>query len=125
MPAAPVILIADADAALRAALAFTFELEGFRVESYADAAALRAATLPARGCLIVDHALSGGHGLALLRELRSRRPDLHAILIATHPRPAVRAAAARAGIPIVEKPLMGNALAECVQSKLGQPAQIA
>jgi FixJ family two-component response regulator len=50
------------------------------------------------------------NGLDLLSELRHRDVALPAILITTHPSDAVRARAAAAGVNLIEKPLLNNAL---------------
>jgi hypothetical protein len=39
-----------------------------------------------------------------------------AILITSHPNAGVRRCAAEAGVPIIEKPLLGNALMEGIRS---------
>ena len=43
---------------------------------------------------------------------------LPAILITSHPKPDLRAAAAAAGVPIVEKPLIGDALMTSIRRAL-------
>ena len=88
--------------------------DGYLVQ-YEAAASAR---LPSQGCLVVDYDLPGMNGLQLLRSLRARRVDLPAILITTQPKRAVRLEAAAAGVPIVEKPLLSDALLESVQHAL-------
>jgi len=74
-------------------------------------------------CFIIDQKLPGMSGLELVAALRRQHVDVPAILITTHPTIILRERAARAGIPIVEKPLLGNALLERVQAALtGPPA---
>jgi two-component system, LuxR family, response regulator FixJ len=58
------------------------------------------------------------NGLALVGKLRERGISMPAILITTHPSPALRQRAAAAGISIVEKPLLGNALLDNVYNAL-------
>ena len=114
----PTIVVVDDDAAVRAALVFAFELDGFCVETCADAAALRIATLPQRGCLVVDYDMPGEDALSLLKAVRHERPDFPAILTITQPKAAVLAAARKAGIPVVEKPLLSDALSKCIEQVL-------
>jgi two-component system response regulator FixJ len=106
-----VIIVIDDDDALRNSLKFSFEIEGFSVRAYRDGTeVLDQIELPRHGCLIVDYNLPGMNGLALVGKLRERGVSMPAILITTHPSLAVRQRAAAAGISIVEKPLLGNAL---------------
>ena len=118
----PTIVVVDDDKAVRSALTFAFELDGFRVEAHASGEALCAAGVPSRGCLVLDYELPGMNGLDLLRRLRAQAVALPAVLITTQPKRAVRLEAAAAGVPIVEKPLMSNALLECVQRALEEAA---
>ncbi|WP_068879180.1 response regulator transcription factor, partial [Phenylobacterium sp. CCH12-B4] len=110
MPAhAPVICVVDDDDAVRRALEFALDLEGFAVETYASGEALLLRTQgdePA--CLVIDERLPGVSGFDTLRQLRARHLGVPAILITSHPKPAIRAAAAAAGVPILEKPLLGE-----------------
>ncbi len=93
------ILIIDDDPAVRNSLKFALEVEGFAVRAYPTGAELlREAELPDNGCLVVDYKLPEMNGLDLLSELRRRNIDLPAILITTHPNPAVRDRAALAGV---------------------------
>ena len=61
-------------------------------------------------CFIVDQKLSGLSGLEVIAALRRRRIAAPAILITSHPTIMLQERAARAGVAIVEKPLLGNAL---------------
>jgi two-component system, LuxR family, response regulator FixJ len=54
-------------------------------------------------------------GLDLLDMLRNRHFSAPAILITGDPSPAVRARARKASVPIVEKPLLGNALLQNIR----------
>jgi len=113
------ILLVDDDPAVRSALAFSMELEGFAVDAYESGAALACRTgFPAGACLVLDHRLPGLDGLDLLASLRRRGVDLPAVLITTNPRPELRRRAQAAGVPIVEKPLLGDALVDAVRRAL-------
>jgi two-component system, LuxR family, response regulator FixJ len=115
-----VVLIVDDDPAVRNSLKFSLEIEGFVVRTYASGRALlREDDLPMRGCLVLDQVMPDMTGLDLLAVLRSRAIALPAILITTNPAPALSQRAAAAGIGVVEKPLLGNALLEAIQAALG------
>ena len=111
------VIIVEDDAALLNSLKFSLELEGFAIRAYSDAeAALESADAAKGACLVVDYKLPGMNGLELLRELRARGIAAPAILITTAPGAALKDWAARAGVAIVEKPLLGNALSESIRN---------
>jgi FixJ family two-component response regulator len=115
----PVVVVVDDDIALRTALAFSLELEGFSVDARGSGEELLNRPLPAgASCLVLDERLPGIGGLETLRALRWRGVELPAVLITTNPRAALRAAARGAGVPIVEKPLVGDALVESIRAAL-------
>ena len=55
------------------------------------------------------------NGLDLLVELPRRKIDLPAILITAHPNAAVRDLAARAGVHLIEKPLLNDMLFQSIR----------
>jgi two-component system, LuxR family, response regulator FixJ len=113
------VVIVDDDLPLLSALQFALELEGFAVEAYRGGGeVLSSLDLPAAGCLVIDYHLLGMNGLDLLAALRSRRVDLPAILITTHPSSELRQRAAAQGMQIIEKPLLGDALLEAIRCSL-------
>ncbi len=117
--AKPLIVLVDDDAALLAALTFSLELEGFQVEACESGEALLRRQLPDHdACLVIDERLPGITGLEALRQLRGRQVDLPALLITTNPGPATRRAASAAGVPIVEKPLLGDGLLTSIRLAL-------
>jgi FixJ family two-component response regulator len=120
----PTIIVVDDDAAVCASLKFCLELDGYAVEAHESGEALAACSeFPRCGCLVLEYAVPGMSGLQLLSALRDRDVALPAVLVTTQPTRAVRAAAAKAGVPIVEKPLLSNALMRSVQQALGQTVE--
>ncbi len=115
--AAPRIAVIDGDPAVRSALAFCLELDGYAVEGYASAEAA-VSKLATAACLVLDDRLPGMRGLQLVRTLREKGLTLPAILVATNPTRRLRAEARAAGISIVEKPLLTEALEDSVRRAL-------
>jgi FixJ family two-component response regulator len=117
------IVLIDDDPAVLAALKFAFEAEGFAVAPYRSGSEVLAEpSLPQHGCLVIDFRLPDMDGLNLLASLRSRAVELPAILVTSHPSPSLRRRAAAAGTPIVEKPLLGDALLDAIHGALGERA---
>jgi FixJ family two-component response regulator len=115
----PLVVVVDDDAAVRTALEFAIELQGFRVVTCGSAEALLKFDLPKGACcVVIDQLLPGKPGLAAIAELRRRDPKLPAVLITTHPKAQLRAAAAAAAVPILEKPLMDDALISVIRTML-------
>lgn len=118
--ARPLVIIVDDDPAVRSSLTFSLELEGFQVDSCESGEALLLRNLPDQHtCLVVDERLPGISGLQALAQLRGRQVGLPALLITSNPKPATREAAAAAGVPIVEKPLLCDALSGSIRAALG------
>lgn len=118
-PPRPAVFLVDDDPAVAHAVQFSFDLEGLEVSSFRDAESLLASgELPKKGCLILDYHLPGVDGLELLDRLRANDVRMPAVLITTNPRPHLRARAAAAGVPIIEKPLLTDALLTAVRSAL-------
>jgi FixJ family two-component response regulator len=107
----PTIIVVEDDDSLRHSLRFWLAVEGFAVRTYANGSELLgAADLPDRGCLVVDYNLPDMTGLDLVAQLRTRHIALPAILITTNPSGIVRRRAEKAGVPMIEKPLLDNSL---------------
>lgn len=110
-PAKPIIIIVDDDFAVRNSLAFALTEEGFLVRTCCSAEMLLDGALVGdASCLVIDQKLPGLSGLGLVDELRRRNVSTPVILITTGPTAQTRRAAAAAGVSIVEKPLIGDAL---------------
>ena len=115
----PAVILVDDDPAVTHAVQFSFDLEGLDVRSFRDAETLLGSgPLPSKGCLVLDYHLPGVDGLDLLERLRADGVGMPAVLITTNPRPHLRARAAAAGVPIIEKPLLTDALLTAVRSAL-------
>jgi two-component system response regulator FixJ len=111
-----VVGVVDDDPAVRNSLKFSLEIEGFVVRAYGDAKALLNETELSRfNCLVVDQNMPGTSGLDLVAELRRRDLLVPVILITSAPPKVLVARAGEAGVPIVEKPLLGNALLEKIR----------
>ena len=110
------VYVVDDDPAVRNALKFSLEAEGFVVRVFPGASEiLHDADLSDCGCLIVDFYLPHMNGLDLVDKLRQQRVSAPAILITTHPSNAVRERATSAGVRLIEKPLLDNGLIEGVR----------
>jgi FixJ family two-component response regulator len=113
------VLLVDDDPAVRSSLAFALQVEGFDVRAYASGSELLAdPDLPRHGCLIVDHRMPEMTGLEVVESLRERQISLPAILITTDPTAGLRREAARAGIALIEKPLLGDTLFQGIRAAL-------
>lgn len=120
--AAPFVIVVDDDAAVRGSLKFALEIEGFAVRAYGGGDEMFGdAGLAECACFIIDQKLPGMTGLDLVTALRQQRIAAPVILITSAPTYLVRERAARAGVPIVEKPLLGNALLERVRDVTAHP----
>lgn len=117
-----IVAVVVDDPAVRNPLKFSLELEGFAVRAYAAGADLLGATdLAGYACLIVDQNMPGMSGLDVVAALRDRHVSVPAMLITSQPNVGVRSRAARAGISIVEKPFLGDALIESIQRAVAPP----
>lgn len=115
------VLIVDDDAAVRSALKFALEVEGFRVRLYAGSEALLAdLDLPCCGCLVVDYRMPVMDGLQLIDALRDRNVAMPAILITGRSNDGLHRLAARSGVSqVLEKPLSDGALVAGIRQALG------
>jgi FixJ family two-component response regulator len=118
-----IVLVVDDDAAVRAALKFALEVEGFAVRLYdGPLAVLADPGLPDHGCLVIDYRMPEIDGLELVERLRGRQVALPAILISGRVDDSLRRRAAQHGVSLVlEKPLSDAALVEGIHEALGAP----
>ena len=112
----PIIAVVDDDPAVCNSLKFSLELEGFAVHTYRSGAEfLAAGNIRDCNCLIIDQRMPGMSGMELIAELRERKVSTPAILIISQPNKVLSARAAEAHVPIIEKPLLSNALVEKIR----------
>jgi two-component system response regulator FixJ len=121
VPRRPTVVVIDDDPAVRSSLKFALEVEGFAVRVYPTGSdLLNEDDMPQSGCLVTDYNLPGMNGLDLLARLRERKVSLPAILITTDPSAAIRRRAASAGVRLIEKPLLSDALFQGIRAALGE-----
>jgi len=113
----PIIAVVDDDAAVRNSLKFTLEIDGFAVRTYANAEELLGSSnLSNFECLVIDQDMPRMTGLELVKALRAQGVKVPAVLISGHLTPAVTHQASIAGVPVVEKPFLGNGLIESIRA---------
>jgi two-component system, LuxR family, response regulator FixJ len=120
-----VLLVLDDDPAVRDSLKFSLGIEGFDVRVYASPnELLNDNSLPAfSSCLIVDYHMPAMNGLDVIAKLRERRNSILAILMTGLPNANLRQRASAAGVVLVEKPIRGTALIECIHALLDGQAK--
>src|SRR3954466_852204 len=106
-----IIAIVDDDAGVRNSLQFALEVEGFGVRVYPGAQAmLDDGRFGELSCIVVDQNMPAITGLELIARLRALSVLVPVILITGHASAVLSLRAGNAGVPVVEKPLLGNAL---------------
>jgi len=118
-----IVGIVDDDPAVRNSLKFLLEIDGFAADVYASADELLTedGDLSRFRCFVIDQYMPGLSGLDLAAKLRERHVPVPVILITTHPSKALVARATHAGVPIVEKPLLGSALLDKIRELVARP----
>ena len=116
----PIIAVVDDDAAVRNSLKFSLEIDGFSIRTYASAEELLGSgNLDNFQCLVVDQDMPRMTGLELVTALRAQGVKVPALLISGRLTPAVTRQASVAGIPVVEKPFLGNGLIDSIRAAVG------
>lgn len=117
------VSIVEDDTDLLDAIRFSLLAEGYTVRAHETARELLAdPQVTATTCFVVDQKLPDGDGVDLIAELRRRGLANAAIMITTNPDAKSRAACRALGVPIVEKPLLGESLNACIRGILARPA---
>jgi two-component system, LuxR family, response regulator FixJ len=117
----PTIAVVDDDPAVRNSLKFSLELEGFTVRAYRSAAELlNAGELGDCRCYVIDQRMPDMNGIDLIGRLRERRIATPAILVISQPNEILSARAAKARVPIVEKPFLSNMLVDKIREACRQ-----
>ena len=112
----PVIAVVDDDPAVCNSLKFSLELEGFAVRVYRSGAEFLASdSLTECKCFVIDQRMPGMSGMEVISQLRGRNVSVPAILIISQPNRVLSARAAEAHVPIIEKPLLNNALVDKIR----------
>jgi len=105
------IVLVDDDDALRSALTFTLELDGYVVQALDSGEALLGHVLPQPpACMVIDQHLGALSGVETLERLRASGVTLPAVMITSEVTAGLRARAGALGAAIVEKPLFGDTL---------------
>ncbi len=119
--AAMLVHVIDDDVAVRDALRWLLEGEGYVVKAYASAEEFLAKFSDEHaGCAVVDVRMPGMSGLELQEALARRRIRLPLVFVTAHGDVSLAVAAMRRGaVDFVEKPFTDEQLVESVRQALG------
>ncbi|WP_343210827.1 response regulator transcription factor [Ancylobacter lacus] len=119
-PAEPLVIVVDDDAALRDALSSLFRSVGLRVQLFASAAELLAATLPeGPRCLVLDIRLPGVSGLDFQAQLARSDRDMPIIIMTGHGDIPMSVRAMKAGaVDFLTKPFRDQDMLDAVAAAL-------
>ena len=113
----PIVVLVEDDAALREAVQYALEIEGYAVVGCASGEALLAAALPDEpACLVVDFHLGGMNGMEALEALRQRGQRYPTIVMTTAPSPRLRAWVSDTASTLIEKPLLEDVLIGAIRA---------
>jgi FixJ family two-component response regulator len=111
-----IVFVIDDDPAVRNSLKFSLEIEGFAVRTFACGTELLDSNELRFGrCFVIDQKMPGMSGFDLIAKLRTRDIFTPVILITSQPSLALTQRTLQADVPIVEKPLLGNALVDRIR----------
>ena len=114
------VAVIEDDPSVLDSLQFVLEAEGYRVWPFERAQqAIDSHEIMTADCLLIDYRLPDIDGLAMLDRLRQRGLLCPAILISGAPNARCRAEAKKAGVQLVEKPIMGDALSGLLREIIG------
>ncbi|MBL8774004.1 MAG: response regulator [Phenylobacterium sp.] len=119
--ARPLVLLVEDDIAVREALRFGLRVRGCEVElaSSTDDLLARVAAL-APSVLVVDANMRGASAIDVVEALRRQGDPLPIVLMATLPPRQLRRRANRAAALLLEKPVLGDRLAQAVSDLLAR-----
>ena len=113
----PTVVLVEDDRALREAVKFSLEIEGYAVVTCESGEDLLAIALPEPPlCLVVDFHLDGMSGVDALKALRRRGVRHPTIIMTTAPSPFLREWALVSAATLIEKPLLGDALVSAIRA---------
>jgi FixJ family two-component response regulator len=116
----PCIAVVDDDPAVCNSLKFSLQLEGFVVRAYLNGVdLLDADDILTIDCFVIDQTMPRLTGLQLIERLRAHGVAKPAILLVSHTRASVGLQAEKLGVPVVEKPLLGDLLIERIRAACG------
>lgn len=123
-PRQDVVLVVDSDLAVREALKFALEVEGFVVHLCADG--LELVTHPdlrRADCLVLEDKIPLMNGVSVLDRLVEQNFQMPIILVTSHVTDSLRRRAVLAGVRhVLEKPFLNGALVDSIYDVLGHPA---
>lgn len=120
--ASPIIMVAVRDTALREAIGFSLAAEGYEVRLFSSGEDLLAAEgLADVACFVVNHRLPKMAGLSVIEAISRDGFSGRCVLLTTRSTELLRAACGRLGVPILEKPLLGESLNACIRGLLARP----
>jgi FixJ family two-component response regulator len=114
--AKPIVAVVNSDPAVRNSLRFSLEVEGLAVREYpAGADLLKDVEHAAVDSMVLDERMPAMSGLDTIARLRELNISVPTMLMASRLTPALRERVRRAGVSVVEKPLLGDALIEWIR----------
>lgn len=120
-----IVFVVDDDVAVVTSLKFSLELEGFEVRTFADAGSLLCKAHVSRNAfLVIDYRLPDTNGLDLLQRLRAKGVRAPAVIVTTNPSEDLRRRAAMAAVPVLEKPLLDDALISAIRKPWAAEARL-
>ena len=122
-----VVLVIDSDLAVREALKFALEVEGFKVHLCADG--LELFTHPGlrlADCLVLEDKMPLMKGVSVLDRLIEQSFPIPIILMTSHVTDSLRRRAMLAGVRhLLEKPFLNGALVDSIHEVLGHRTALA
>lgn len=111
------VILIERDPELRNALAFSLDLEGFKVQSAGAINGLDlAVSAQAADCLVIAHDPGNIDAFDALLRVANVQSHLPTIVLATNPSTLFRSRTAEIGAHLIEKPLIGDALSNALRS---------